>query len=60
MANEQKPHYYKYELYMNEHYFIDDESQEVRSLCIEASEGHGLSNITISNVKNIILKYNLE
>lgn len=60
-SDEQNPHCYKYELHMNEHYFVDeDESQEVRSLCIEAGEGHELSNRVISNVKNIILKYNLE
>lgn len=60
-SDEQNPNDYKYELHMFEHYFIDDdESQEVRSLCFEAGEACSISNRVIVNVKNIILKYNLE
>lgn len=61
VSNEQKTDNYKYELEMYEHYCIDDgEVQEVRSLCFKVGKGYSISNIVISNVKKIILKYNLE
>jgi len=55
------PNNYKYKLDMYEHYFADDdESQEVRSLCFEVGRGYSISNRVVSNIKKIILKYNLQ
>ncbi|WP_017212403.1 hypothetical protein [Clostridium beijerinckii] len=45
---------------MCEHYYIDeDEGQEVRSLLFKTGKGYA-SNGVITNIKNTILKYNLE
>ncbi|NOW90666.1 hypothetical protein BCD91_002689 [Clostridium beijerinckii] len=61
VSNDRKPDEYKYELEMCEHYYIDeDEGQEVRSLLFKTGKGYNASNGVITNVKNTILKYNLE